>query len=78
PGQTGQGVSRSGALDLGALRSANRAVGNPSDMACVESVLGGLSFSCHGSAVIAITGAHTPVTITSASGLQWQASNYQP
>ncbi len=78
PGQTGQGVSRSGALDLGALRSANRAVGNPSDTACVESVLGGLSFICHGSAVIAITGAHTPVTITNASGLQWQASNYQP
>lgn len=78
PGQTGQGVSRSGALDLGSLRSANRAVGNPSDMACVESVLGGLSFICHGSALIAITGAHTPVTITNASGLQWQASNYQP
>lgn len=78
PGQTGQGVSRSGALDLGALRAANRAVGNRSDMACVESVLGGLSFICHGRAVIAVTGAHTPVTITSASGLQWQASNYQP
>ncbi len=78
PGQTGQGVSRSGALDLGALRSANRAVGNRSDMACVESVLGGLSFICHGRAVIAVTGAHTPVTITNASGVQWQASNYQP
>lgn len=78
PGQTGQGVSRSGALDLSALRSANRAVGNPSDMACVESVLGGLSFICHGRAVIAITGALTPVTITNVSGLQWQASNYQP
>lgn len=78
PGQTGQGVSRSGALDLGALKAANRAVGNPSDMACVESVLGGLSFICHGRAVIAITGAHTPVSITNASGLQWQADNYQP
>ena len=78
PGQTDQGVSRSGALDLGALRAANRAVGNPSDMACVESVLGGLSFICHGRAVIAVTGALTPVTVTNASGLQWQASNYQP
>ena len=78
PGQTGQGVSRSGALDLGALRAANRAVGNPSDMACVEAVLGGLSFVCHGRAVIAITGAQTPVTITNASGLQWPADNYQP
>ena len=78
PGQTGQGVSRSGALDLGALRAANRAVGNRSDMACVESVLGGLSFVCHGRAMIAVTGAQTPVTITNASGLQWQAGNYQP
>ena len=78
PGQTGQGVSRSGALDLGALKAANRAVGNPSDMACVESVLGGLSFVCHGRAVIAITGAHTPITVTNASGLQWPARLYQP
>ena len=78
PGQAGQGVSRSGALDLGALRAANRVVGNPSDMACVESVLGGLSFTCHGHAVVAITGAQTPITITNASGLRWQARNYQP
>ncbi|AVH38190.1 MULTISPECIES: 5-oxoprolinase/urea amidolyase family protein [Pseudomonas] len=78
PGQTGQGVSRSGALDLGALRAANRAVGNPSDMACVETVLGGLSFVCHGRTVIAITGAQTPITITTASGLQWPAAHYQP
>lgn len=77
-GQTDQGVSRSGALDMGALRAANRAVGNCSDMACIESVLGGLSFICHGRAVIAITGAQTQVTITNASGLQWQAGNYQP
>ncbi|WP_407313323.1 5-oxoprolinase/urea amidolyase family protein [Pseudomonas sp. nanlin1] len=78
PGQTGQGVSRSGALDTGALRAANRAVGNATDMACVESVLGGLSFVCHGRAVIAVTGAQTPLSITNASGLQWQADNYQP
>lgn len=78
PGQTGQGVSRSGALDLGALKAANRAAGNPSDMACVESVLGGLSVVCHGHAVIAITGAYTPITVTSASGLQWPARPYQP
>ncbi|MEG0248623.1 MAG: carboxyltransferase domain-containing protein, partial [Pseudomonas sp.] len=78
PGQTGQGVSCSGALDLGALRAANRAVGNPSNMACVEAVLGGLSFVCHGRAVIAVTGARTPITLTNASGLQWPADNYQP
>lgn len=77
-GQTGQGVAASGALDRGALRAANRAVGNRSDMACVEVVLGGLSFVCHGRTVIAVTGAQTPLTITTASGLQWHPGNYQP
>ena len=78
PGQTSQGVSKSGALDLSALRAANRAVGNRSDMACIEALLGGLSVVCHGRTVIAVTGAQTPVSITTAGGLQWQAPNYQP
>src|SRR3546814_11178995 len=47
-------------------------------MACIEAILGGLSFVCHGRAVIAVTGAQTPVSITTAGGLQWQAPNYQP
>ncbi|MBA1200696.1 5-oxoprolinase/urea amidolyase family protein [Pseudomonas capeferrum] len=77
-GQTSQGVAASGALDRSALRAANRAVGNRSDMACVEAVLGGLSFVCHGRAVIAVTGAQTPISITTASGLRWHPRNYQP
>ncbi len=77
-GHTDQGVSMSGALDRGALRAANRAVGNDSACACLEVVLGGLSFVCHGRTLIAVSGAQTPVTVTTASGLQWQPGNYQP
>lgn len=77
-GHTDQGVSMSGALDRGALRAANRAVGNASSSACLEVVLGGLSFVCHGRTIIAVTGAQTPVTVTTASGLQWQPGNYHP
>ncbi|GIZ12740.1 5-oxoprolinase/urea amidolyase family protein [Pseudomonas sp. NCCP-436] len=77
-GHSDQGVSESGALDRSALRAANRVVGNDSACACLEVVLGGLSFVCHGRTIIAITGAQTPIRVTSACGLQWQADNYQP
>ena len=40
PGQGGQGVSASGALDMGALHRANRAVGNPSGDPALEITLG--------------------------------------
>ncbi|WP_129786028.1 5-oxoprolinase/urea amidolyase family protein [Promicromonospora panici] len=56
PGSEGAGVSASGALDRPSLRSANRAVGNPSDAAAVESV-GGLRLRAHGPQVLAVTGA---------------------
>lgn len=56
PGAEGAGVSASGALDRPSLRAANRAVGNPSDAAVVESV-GGLRLRAHGPQVLAVTGA---------------------
>ena len=56
PGSEGAGVSASGALDRPSLRAANRAVGNPSGAAVVESV-GGLRLRAHGSQVLAVTGA---------------------
>ncbi|MEU4387096.1 urea amidolyase family protein [Promicromonospora sp. NPDC023805] len=56
PGSEGAGVSASGALDRPSLRAANRAVGNPSDAAVVESV-GGLRLRAHGPQVLAVTGA---------------------
>ncbi|PUB27842.1 KipI family sensor histidine kinase inhibitor [Promicromonospora sp. AC04] len=56
PGSEGAGVSASGALDRPSLRAANRAVGNPSDAAAIESV-GGLRLRSRGPQVLAVTGA---------------------
>lgn len=65
-GQTGQGVSASGALDRGAFNAANRIVGNPVNMPCLELTLGGFSFKSTSRAVIGIAGAPCPVTIKTA------------
>ncbi|TJZ92041.1 carboxyltransferase domain-containing protein [Paracoccus gahaiensis] len=56
-GQTGQGVSASGALDLGALRRANRAVGNPPGVAALEITLGPVTLRAEAPLVLALTGA---------------------
>ncbi|GAA2242183.1 carboxyltransferase domain-containing protein [Promicromonospora sukumoe] len=55
-GAEGAGVSASGALDRPSLRAANRAVGNPTDAAVIESV-GGLRLRARGPQVLAVTGA---------------------
>ncbi|MGG2473761.1 allophanate hydrolase, partial [Rhizobium sp. BR5] len=65
-GQTGQGVSASGALDRGAFNAANRIVGNPVNTPCLELTLGGFSFKSASRTVIGITGAPCPVTIRTA------------
>ena len=78
PGLAGQGVSASGALDQGACRTANRLVGNPPDMACLETVNGGLRLMSHGDTVVAVTGADAPLTLTSAGGLRTSVPRYQP
>ncbi|MBU3030741.1 urea amidolyase family protein [Paracoccus marinaquae] len=57
PGQTGQGVSGSGAMDIGALRRANRAVGNPSNAAALEITLGPVRLRTDCPMVLALTGA---------------------
>ncbi|MCF3641071.1 5-oxoprolinase/urea amidolyase family protein [Rhizobium sp. TRM95111] len=77
-GQAGQGVSASGVLDQDALKAANRIVGNPAGFAGLEITLGGLSFEVSGRAVIALTGAPCPITVTSARGRRLTASVYQP
>lgn len=74
PGMTGMGVSRSGALDRGALRRANRLVGNQPDAAVLENALGGLQLVCHGRAMVAVTGAHAPVALMTASGVRLPAA----
>ncbi|MDO9352590.1 MAG: 5-oxoprolinase/urea amidolyase family protein, partial [Solirubrobacteraceae bacterium] len=76
-GQAGQGVSASGAMDQGALRAANRLVGNRSDAACVEIVYGGFSLVSRGDTVVAFAGADAPIELTSASGARAQVPGHQ-
>jgi biotin-dependent carboxylase-like uncharacterized protein len=68
PGLTGMGVSPSGALDRGAMRAANRIVGNPVDTPVLENLLGGLRLVCRGRAVVAVTGAWADLRLVTASG----------
>ena len=68
PGYADQGVTGSGALDRGALRRANRVVGNPATAAVLENALGGLSLTALTDQVLAVTGAVLPVTVTDAAG----------
>lgn len=63
PGYAALGVGRSGAADLGALRLANRLVGNPESFAGLELTLGGLSALFHSTALIAVTGARCPLRV---------------
>ena len=62
-GQTGQGVSASGALDQAAFAAANRITGNPAGTACLELTLGGFCFESTARTVIGMTGAPCPVTV---------------
>jgi KipI family sensor histidine kinase inhibitor len=78
PGQAKQGVSVSGALDKGAMRAANRAVGNPSNTACLEIILGGFCFTAIGRIVIAICGAPVPIVVRDAVGRRFEAQCGQP
>jgi KipI family sensor histidine kinase inhibitor len=77
-GQAKQGVSASGAMDRRSLQTANRLVGNPSDTACLEIAYGGFQLACRGDAVVALTGADGPVTLTRADGAAWPLPRYQP
>ncbi|WEX74140.1 5-oxoprolinase/urea amidolyase family protein [Sinorhizobium numidicum] len=77
-GLTGQGVSASGALDQGALKAANRTVGNPADFACLEITLGGFSFESSGRAVIALAGASCPITVRDRSGDSFEGAICRP
>lgn len=56
-GHTGMGVSTSGALDMGCLRRANRAVGNPPNVPALEITLGPVRVKAEEKMVVALTGA---------------------
>jgi biotin-dependent carboxylase-like uncharacterized protein len=57
PGYAHLGVGRSGAADRGALRLANRLVGNPPGAAGLEITFGGLVFIARQAITVALTGA---------------------
>jgi biotin-dependent carboxylase-like uncharacterized protein len=57
PGRAAQGIARSGALDRGALRTANRLVGNPEGAAAIEVAMGGLRAVAERDAWCAVAGA---------------------
>ena len=63
PGLAAMGVGRSGAADRGALRLANRLVGNPETHAALEVTLGGLVLRATGLTTVAVTGADCPITV---------------
>ncbi len=63
PGHAAIGIGRSGAADRGALRLANRAVGNPEGAAALEVLLGGLELEALGTVTLCVTGAPVPVEV---------------
>jgi biotin-dependent carboxylase-like uncharacterized protein len=65
-------------VDHGALKAANRLVGNPCGFAAIEIVDGGCELQSHGESVAAVTGAAGPVTLLTRDGHalelpRWQA-----
>jgi len=65
PGLAHLGVPRSGAADTASLRLANRLVGNPEDLAGIETTLLGADIRFHRGRWSAVTGASCPVRIDS-------------
>lgn len=63
PGWAHLGVPRSGALDVPALRLANRLVGNPEGAAALEITLTGATVRLRESRTVAVTGAPAPITL---------------
>ena len=70
-GLSGQGVSASGALDQGAVRAANRLVGQAAGSAVLEIVDGGFELQSQGETVVAVTGADGPLELTTPGGARW-------
>jgi len=64
PGYASLGVSSAGAMDRGALRRANRLVGNGEGDAGLELLFGGLELVALSDQVLAVTGAAVPLEIT--------------
>ncbi|ONM49057.1 biotin-dependent carboxyltransferase family protein [Nocardia donostiensis] len=63
PGWFHSGVGPSGAADRGALRLANRLVGNPESHAGIEVLLGGVTLRAEQHLTVAVTGAPAPAMV---------------
>jgi biotin-dependent carboxylase-like uncharacterized protein len=64
-------------MDRGALRAANRLVGNAPGDACIEIVYGGFQMRAHGACVVAVTGARGELTLRDAAGASWSVPGHQ-
>jgi len=62
------GVPRSGWLDPGSARLANRLVGNPEGSAVLECLLGSLALRAQQAVTVAVTGAECPVSVAGRAG----------
>ena len=78
PGYAHLGVAPSGAADRAALRAANRAVGNPPGLACLEITLGSAVFGCTDEMVVAFTGASAQIVVQRVSGEVFESVIGQP
>ena len=78
PGQAGQGVSASGALDRGAFLAANRLVGNYFNAPALELLHGGFTLRARMHAVVAVTGAEGALTLRRADGMLMPAARHAP
>lgn len=76
-GQAALGISESGAMDKGALRSANRLVGNAIHEAVLEITQGGFKAQANKPLLVAVTGACCDIEITTAEGVTYCAQQYQ-
>lgn len=74
PGNAAIGVVASGALDRGALRRANRAVGNPEGATAIEFLNGGLEIMAERPLVLALDGAASAAHIDGARTAPWGAA----
>ena len=77
PGYAALGVSESGAADRRAMRDANRAVGNATSAAVLESV-GGAVLRFRGAGVAAVAGALGSLSLTEADGTVRSVTHGEP
>ncbi|GAA1728522.1 urea amidolyase family protein [Microbacterium paludicola] len=78
PGNAALGVSASGAADRGALRRANRTVGNLPGSAAFELAGGGAILRFRGAGVVAVAGARMDPVIVRADGVEFAVTDAEP